>query len=132
MTSSIAPVNRADRLINLTFLALAAGTWLAVAYLFTRTDPRGDASAVISGALLLGAAVALTLVPLIWLATFALHKRIAYRGDWWRAIRRAALVGLVVLLLVLLRGQDALSAPLAIFVVTMALLVEVTLSLRRA
>ncbi len=132
MTSSIAPVNRADRLINLTFLALAAGTWLAVAYLFTRIDPRGDASAVISGALLLGAAVALTLVPLIWLATFALHKRIAYRGDWWRAIRRAALVGLVVLLLVLLRGQDALSAPLAIFVVTMALLVEVTLSLRRA
>lgn len=132
MTSSIAPVNRGDRLINLTLFALATATWLAVAYLFTRTDPRGDASAVVYGALLLGTAVALTLAPMLWLATFAVNKRIAYRGDWSRAIRRAALVGLVVLLLVLLRGQGALSPPLAIFVVTMALLVEVTLSLRRA
>ena len=118
--------------MNLTLFALAAAAWLAVGYVFTNVDPRGDASAVITGAVLLGGAVALTLAPLLWLATFATHRRIAYRGDWWHAIRRAALVGLVVLLLVLLRGQDALSPPLAIFVVTMALLVEVTLSLRRA
>jgi len=32
---------------------------------------------------------------------------------------------------VLLRGQQALSLPLAVFVVAMAVLVELTLSLRR-
>ena len=130
--STIEPVNRADRVANLALLALAVATWAAVAIFFTTEDPRGNASAVVAGALLLGGAIALTLAPLLWLATFARHKRIAYRGDWSRAVRRAALVGLVVLLLVLLRGQGALSAPLTIFVITMAVLVEVTLSLRRA
>jgi hypothetical protein len=125
-------VNRADRLVNVVLLSLAVAAWVAVAYVFTTMDPRGNASAVVAGAVLLGAAIALTLAPLLWLATFARNKRIAYRGDWWRAIRRGALVGLVALLLVLLRGQGALSPPLTIFVITMAVLVEVTLSLRRA
>lgn len=118
--------------MNLVLFTLAAAAWVAFTYVLTSMDPRGNATAVLAGAVLLGAAVALTLAPLLWLATFARNRRIAYRGDWWRAIRRGALVGLVALLLVLLRGQGALSPPLAIFVVTMALLVEVTLSLRRA
>ena len=48
-----------------------------------------------------------------------------------RAARRAALCGLVVTLLVILRSQGALSIPMAIFVIAMPVLVELTLSARR-
>ena len=48
------------------------------------------------GALLIGLAVGLTMVPLFWLAVFARHRRIAYRGDWTRAIRRGGWVAIVV------------------------------------
>jgi len=41
------------------------------------------------------------------------------------------LVGLVIVLLVVLSAQDLLSLPIAVFVLAMAVLVEVTLSLRR-
>jgi hypothetical protein len=58
-------------------------------------------------------------------------RRIAYRGDWWRALRRAALVGLVATLYIVMRGMGAFSEPLLLFVVVMAVLVELTLSLRR-
>jgi hypothetical protein len=80
---------------------------------------------------LLGAAIATTLAPLLWLANFVRLGRIAYRGEWLRALRRAGLAGLVVVLFIVLRAQDALSQPLAIFIVAMAVLVELTLSLRR-
>jgi hypothetical protein len=86
---------------------------------------------LLAGALLLGGALALTLAPLLWVGGFVRNRGIAYRGDWGRATRRAALVGLVVVLFVLLRAQDALSLPVAVFVVAMALFVELTLSLRR-
>jgi len=110
---------------------LAALAWAAVAWLFTNVDPRSDSSVVVSGALLLGAAVALTLCPVLWIASFVRTKRIAFRGDWIRAARRAALVGLVVTLLVVLRSQGALTVPMALFVIAMPVLVEVTLSVRR-
>jgi hypothetical protein len=124
-------VNRADRLANLGLFIAAAVTWLVVGFALTTFDPRDEPWVLLGGALLLGTAVALTLAPLLWLAVFVRNRRIAYRGDWWRAARRAALVGLVVVLFVVLRGQDALSLPIALFVVAMAALVEVTLSLRR-
>ena len=79
----------------------------------------------------MGVAVALTLAPLLWVLGFVRSNRIAYRGDWLRAARRAALVGLVVMLLVILRAQEALSAPIALFIVAMPVLIEVTLSARR-
>jgi hypothetical protein len=120
-----------DRLANVALFASAALAWAAVGYVLLSFDPMGDAGALLAGALLLGAAVALTLVPLLWLAGFARARRIAYRGDWWRAVRRGALVGLVVAIFVVLRGQDLLTTPLALFVLAMAALVEVTLSLRR-
>ena len=104
---------------------------MAVWYVFTSFDPRVDSTMLLSGALLLGAAVSLTLAPLLWVGTFVRNRGIAYRGDWARATRRAALVGLVIVLFVLLRAQDALSLPVAAFIVTMAVLVELTLSLRR-
>jgi len=124
-------VNGTDRLANVGLFAAAAATWIAVGYVFVTLDPRGDAFALLAGALLLGASASLTVAPLLWLANFVRHRRIAYRGDWWRALRRAALVGLVVVTFVLLRSQDALNLPLALFVGAMAVLVEITFSLRR-
>ncbi len=110
---------------------LAAAAWASVAYVLVNVDPRLDAYNLMAGALLLGAAVALTLAPVLWLGNFVRMHGIAYRGDWGRALRRAGLVGLVVVLFVVLSAQSLLSAPIAVFVVVMAVLVEVTLSLRR-
>jgi hypothetical protein len=110
---------------------LAALAWAGVAWLFTTVDPRTDSSAVVAGALLLGAAVGLTLAPVLWIARFATTKRIAFRGDWLRASRRAALTGLVVFLLVILRSEGALTLPMALFVIGMPVLVEMTLTIRR-
>lgn len=124
-------MNRPDRLANICLLILAAAAWAGVAAVFVTLDPTNDAVVLLGGALLLGTAVGLSLVPLLWLAAFARGQRIAYRGDWWRAARRGLLVGLVVAIFVVLRGQDALSPALAIFVLAMAVMAEVTLSLRR-
>ncbi len=124
-------MNRDDRLANIGLLGAAGVAWVTLAVVFMTLDPNDDPAILLGGALLLGGAVGLTLVPLLWLAGFTLGSRIAYRGDWWRATRRGFLVGLVVAIFVVLRGQDALSLPLALFVVAMAFLAEVTLSLRR-
>ena len=126
-----APVNSADRVASVGLFVVAALAWLGLAFVMLTIDPRLNPQALLYGAVLLGVAVAATLAPLLWLGAFALHRRIAYRGDWWRAGRRAAVVGLVCFLFVLLRGQGALSLPLALFIVAMAVLVELTLSLRR-
>jgi hypothetical protein len=112
-------------------LLLALGAWAAVAFIFTTVDPSADSTMVLVGAMALGAAISLTLAPLLWIGGFVRNRSIAYRGDWGRATRRAALVGLVIVIFVLLRAQDALSLPMAGFIVAMALLVELTLSLRR-
>lgn len=98
--------------------------------MLTSVDPRSGSDIVVAGALLLGTAVGLTVVPVLWIGSFA-RRRIAYRGAWIRALRRGALCGLVVALLVILRAENALSAPMAVFVIGMPILVEITLSLRR-
>jgi low temperature requirement protein LtrA len=123
-------LNRADRLANTLLFVVAALAWTAVGYVLTTVDPRDNSTVVVAGAVLLGTAVALTLAPVIWIASFV-RRRIAYRGGWMRAARRAALCGLVVTLLVILRSQGALSVPMAIFVIAMPMLVEMTLSSRR-
>jgi hypothetical protein len=94
-------------------------------------DPRQDAYNLMAGAVLLGTAVALTLAPVLWLAGFVRMRGIAYRGDWGRALRRAGLVGLAIVLFVVLSAQNLLSPPIAVFIVVMAVLIEVTMSLRR-
>jgi hypothetical protein len=131
LAADTALVNRADRMANFGLFALSLVAWIGVAVVLVAFDPRTDAVALLAGALLIGAAVALALMPLLWLVGFASQGRVAYRGDWSRAARRAALVGLIVALFVVLRGENALNLPLALFVVAMALLVELTLSLRR-
>ena len=124
------PVNTADRLANVGLFVAALAAWAGLAYVLLNIDPRGTGPVLLAVALLLGAAVAATIAPLLWLAGFARNKRIAYRGDWWRAARRSTLVGLVVTINVLLRGQAPFSVPLALFIVAMAVLIELTLSLR--
>jgi hypothetical protein len=86
---------------------------------------------LVAGALLLGTAVTLTVAPLLWIGGFVRTRRIAFRGDWIRAGRRATLLGLVVFLLVLLRAEAALNVPMALFVIGMPVLVEISLSARR-
>jgi hypothetical protein len=115
---------------NICLLVLAVLAWAAVVYVFVNFAPSESATSLLTGGLLLGAAVGLTLAPVFWLVAFVRTNRIAYRGSWWRAGRRAALCGLVVALFVLIRGQGMFSVPLILFVVAMAVLVELTLSLR--
>ena len=120
-----------DRLLNVSFFLAAIGAWLAVAWILTSLSPGDDARIQAAGALAMGVAVVLTLLPLFWLASFARRRRIAYRGDWSRAARRALLSGGVVTTLVLLRVLGAFSLPLAAFVVAMAILVELILNPRQ-
>jgi hypothetical protein len=124
-------MNRVDRMTNTLLLVLAVAAWLAVGFVLASLDPRTDTGIVVAGALVLGVAVGLTVTPLLWIASFVRNNRIAFRGDWLRAGRRAGLAGLVVFLLIVLRAQGALSEPLAVFVIGMAVLVELTLSVRR-
>ncbi len=120
-----------DRLLSVSLFLAAFAAWSAVAWLLTSVRPRDDAGIQAAGALLLGVAVALTLVPLFWLASFAGRRRIAYRGDWSRAGRRALLAGGVVTLLVLLRVLGVFSLPLAVFVLAITLFAELIMSARR-
>ena len=130
LTLSWPRVNRGDRLVNLVLFAGAVAAWAGLAYVFVTFYPTNGAAALLAGALLVGAAVGLTVAPLFWLGSFVRTNRIAYRGSWWRAARRAALCGLVAFLFVLMRGQGVFSVPLALFIAAMAVLVELTVSLR--
>ena len=120
-----------DRLANLGFFAAAGVVWLLVGLVLTTRDPVVDASAGFIGAGLIGLAFALTLVPLIWLTVFGRHRQIAYRGDWVRAARRGAWVGIIVAVLIVLRIQDLLELPIALFLIALAVVAEATLSAER-
>ncbi len=105
--------------------------WLVVAQIVTSTYPRENATAGLVGAGAIGVACGLTSVPLFWLVSFARHRRIALLGDWSRAIRRGSWVAAVTALFVALRIQAVLSLPIAVFVVVLVLLAEITLSVER-
>ncbi|CAN5661344.1 hypothetical protein BH23CHL7_BH23CHL7_14310 [soil metagenome] len=124
-------MNTRDRQVNAGLLIGAVLAWAALVWVLVSLNPEGDPPVLLGGALLMGSAVALTVVPLLWLGGFARNRGIAYRGDWWIAARRGLLAGFVVTLFVVLRGEGQLSLPLALFVIAMAVLAEVTLSLRR-
>jgi hypothetical protein len=73
-------------------------------------------------------AAGLTAAPLFWLMSFARHRRIAYRGDWLRAGRRGVWVGILVAVLVIMRLNGILQPQIALFLVALALVAEVTLT----
>ena len=120
-----------DRTANLAFFAAAAIVWVLVGVVVTTRDPIAEPSAGFVGAMLIGLAVGLTIVPLAWLTVFGRHRQIAYRGDWTRAIRRAAWVGIVVAVLVVLRLQGLLELPIALFIIAMVVVAEAVLSAER-
>lgn len=120
-----------DRLANLGFFAAAGVVWILVALVVTTRDPRIDPTAGFIGALLIGLAIGLTVVPLFWLAIFARHRRIAYRGDWTRAVRRGAWVALVTAVFVILRLQGVFAPALALFILALVALAEAVLSVER-
>ena len=120
-----------DRAANLGFFAAAGVVWLLVGLVMTTRDPVVDPTAGFIGAGLIGLAVALTLVPLIWLTVFGRHRQIAYRGDWVRAVRRSAWVGIIVAVVIVLRVQDLLVLPIALFLIALTVVAEATLSAER-
>jgi hypothetical protein len=120
-----------DRLTNLALFGAAALIWILVGLVVTTRDPRIDQGAGFVGAILIGLAVGLTVMPLFWLSVFARHRRIAYRGDWIRAIRRGAWVTVVVAVLVVLRLQGLFEPAIALFILAMVVVAEATLSVER-
>jgi hypothetical protein len=120
-----------DRLTNLAFFAAAGVVWILVALVVTTRDPRIDTAAGFVGALLIGLAVGLTVVPLFWLTIFARHRRIAYRGDWTRAVRRGAWIAIVTAVFVILRLQGVFAPALALFILALVVLAEMVLSAER-
>jgi hypothetical protein len=120
-----------DRLTNLALFGAAALIWILVGLVVTTRDPRTDPGAGFVGAIVIGLAVGLTVMPLFWLSVFARHRRIAYRGDWIRAIRRGAWVTVVVAVLVVLRLQGLFEPAIALFILAMVVVAEATLSVER-
>ncbi len=120
-----------DRMANLALFAAAAVVWILVALVIATRDPRLDPTAGFVGALLIGLAFGLTVVPLFWLGVFARHRRIAYRGDWTRAVRRGGWVAVVTAVFVILRLQQAFVPAIALLILALVFIAEATLSVER-
>jgi hypothetical protein len=117
-----------NRRIALSLLAIAAVGWLVVAAIAVGVNPRSDPGMGMLGALALGFASGATAGPIFWLIGFTRQRRIAYRGDWLRAIRRGAWVGVLVALFVVMRLNDIFQVPIAMFLIALAVVAEVTLT----
>jgi hypothetical protein len=118
----------AQRRVAITLLGLAGAAWVVVLVVGVAVDPLSDSSAGFIGALALGLATGLTAAPLFWLISFARHRRIAYRGDWLRAGRRGAWVGILVAVFVVMRINGVLQPQIALFLIALALVAEITLT----
>jgi hypothetical protein len=117
-----------NRRIALTLLTIALIGWLVVAGIALNVNPLTDPGMGMVGALALGFAAGATAAPIFWLVGFARQRRIAYRGDWLRAVRRGAWVGVLVAILVVMRLSDIFQLPIALFLLALALVAEVTLT----
>jgi hypothetical protein len=120
-----------DRLLCLGLLGAALVVWVLVALVVTTRDPIAEPTAGVVGAALIGLAVALTLMPILWLVTYARQRGMTYLGDWTAAIRRGGWVGGIVAVFIVLRLQDALELPIALFIVVLVVVAEATLSADR-
>jgi L-cystine uptake protein TcyP (sodium:dicarboxylate symporter family) len=120
-----------DRLTNLAIFAAAGVVWILVALVVTTRDPRVDHTAGYVGALLIGLALGLTVIPLFWLTTFGRHRRIAYRGEWTRAVRRGGWVAVVSAVFVILRLQQVFVPAIALLILALVVIAEATLSVER-
>lgn len=117
-----------NRRIALTLLAVALIAWLVVTVIATSVNPLADPGMGMVGAIALGFASAVTAAPIFWLVGFARQRRIAYRGDWLRALRRGAWVGVLVAIFVVMRLNEIFQLPIALFLIALALVAEVTLT----
>ena len=123
--STLRAVSGTERTITMILVAAAIAAWFVVAFVLAFVSPEGDAGAQLFGAITFGAAVALTLWPLLWSA--ARHQR----GALTTSARRSTLVGLVVTVLVVLRAIDVVSSVVIIFVVVCAVVIEAAFTIRR-
>ena len=117
-----------NRRIALTLLGIAAVSWLIVGAIALGVNPLNDPGMGLVGAAALGFAAAVTAAPILWLVGYARQRRIAYRGDWLRAIRRGAWIGVLVAIFVVMRLNDIFQLPIALFLLALALVAEVTLT----
>jgi O-antigen/teichoic acid export membrane protein len=93
----------------------------------TQTDLQACANAALNRAVVLAMAagfVVLLVTPFAFLGEFAARRRSTGNGAWLRAARRGLLAGAVVAALGALRLGDALSVPVLLFVVVLAVMVE--------
>ena len=120
-----------DRRINLLLFAAAGAAWVAVGVIVLTLDPVLQPAAAYSGAVAMGVAMGLTMMPLLWLVPFGRQQRIAFRGAWIRAVRRGAWVGLFVMIVVVLRIQALFQLPVALFIGAIVVVAEMTLSSER-
>ena len=117
-----------NRRIALTLLGIAAIAWVIVIGIALAVNPLTDPTMGLVGAVALGFAMAVSAAPVFWLVGFARQRRIAYRGDWLRAIRRGAWVGVLVAIFVVMRLNGIFQLPIALFLLALALVAEVTLT----
>ncbi|HEX2221846.1 MAG TPA: hypothetical protein VHK06_04920 [Candidatus Limnocylindria bacterium] len=68
--------------------------------------------------------VGLLVTPFAFLAEFAARRRIVYRGAWVRAVRRGVLAAALVAALAGLRLAGAVTVPVAVFGVLLAILAD--------
>ena len=122
------PAMDRNQRIAVTLLAITGVGWLGVAAVALNVNPLADPGLGLVGALVLGFATGATAAPIFWLVGFARQRRIAYRGDWLRAIRRGSWVGVLVAIFVVMRLSDVFQLPIALFVLALALVAEVTLT----
>lgn len=123
--STLRPVSASERTITISLVAAAIAAWFVVAFVLAFISPENAAGAQLAGAIVFGAAVALTLWPLLWSATRARPGSLA------TSARRSILVGSVVSILVVLRAIDAVSTVIVVFVIVGAIVIEVAVTLRR-
>jgi hypothetical protein len=123
--ATLRPVSATERTITIVLVAAAIAAWFVVAFVLAFVSPEADAGAQLFGAIAFGAAVALTLWPLLWSATRHRPAGLATSG------RRSILAGSVVTILVVLRAIDVVSPVVIIFVIVGAIVIEVAVTVRR-